>query len=279
MDWTKALKYAGLVKIAESVRPDADYQQEQLDAITAAGYTLLQTMYGDDLATDIDPRLGIEVSYGFVALSASGECVAAIRGTDNIWEWVQDAKFPMIPTPAGRGLVEDGFSSVYRSLRLRKAQPSANDVTVKDFINGLLATKQATRLTICGHSLGGALATLLAIDVWKSAIDACYTFASPRVGDHIFSDYYNKWAVPTYRVENRFDLVPKLPPILPLPYEHVAEKYELKGSFSFNAAEEHHLATYISLMQALILATTYLTHPAQKEQDGEGDSGLRKGAV
>lgn len=253
IDWNLALKYAQLVKLAESVRPEGSYGQDVIDKIEALGYTFLNAIYGDDLATDLDPKLGMEVTFGFVAVSKDLECVVAIRGTDNIWEWIEDGKFLMVPWRLGN--TEDGFTGVYKSLRLKLSQPTAANVYVKDYVKSLFDTEQVNRLTVCGHSLGGALATLSVIDV---CIDChclcnCYTFASPRTGDHIFSGEYNAYLkLNTFRVENRFDLVPKLPPILPLPYEHVAEKYELKGKFSFNPAQEHHLTTYIDLITQMV---------------------------
>jgi hypothetical protein len=53
IDWNAATKYAGLLQIAESVQPNADYSQNDKDHVSAAGYTFLQTVYGDDLATDV----------------------------------------------------------------------------------------------------------------------------------------------------------------------------------------------------------------------------------
>jgi hypothetical protein len=65
IDWNTAIQYANLVKIAESVAPSGSYGQSQIDQIKAGGYTFLQTLYGDELATDIDPHIGEVVSFGF----------------------------------------------------------------------------------------------------------------------------------------------------------------------------------------------------------------------
>jgi hypothetical protein len=37
------------------------------------------------------PHLGEVVSFGCLAVTESGESIAAIRGTDTIWEWLHDA--------------------------------------------------------------------------------------------------------------------------------------------------------------------------------------------
>ena len=59
----------------------------------------LETLYANELATDINPHAGEIVSYGFLALSPTNELVAAIRGTDTVWEWIHDASFLMVPSP------------------------------------------------------------------------------------------------------------------------------------------------------------------------------------
>jgi hypothetical protein len=256
IDWNVAIKYASLVKIAASVLPGNDYSQADLDSITAAGYTFLQPLYGDDLATDIDPHLGSIVSFGFLALSPAKELVAAIRGTATILEWLHDASFLMVPSPiAGlHGSTEDGFTAVYRSLRIGRANGT---VSAKDSVKSYLDTGAANAVTICGHSLGGALATLLTVDVAINTschTPVSYTYASPRTGDHFFAGSYNAAIPSSYRIENRQDLVPKLPPILPLPYEHVNTKYELNpppNKISPTIACMHHLTTYLWLLAQL----------------------------
>src|SRR5208283_4495565 len=83
-------------------------------------------------------------------------------------------------------------------------------------------------VTICGHSLGGAIATLLALDVAANTNfkdPAVYTFASPRTGDQVFVNTYDHWVPDTVRIANRMDLVPKLP--LPPLYAHVLGLEEL----------------------------------------------------
>ena len=50
---------------------------------------------------------------------------------------------------------EDGFTAVYRSLRVGQANGTQS---AKDAIKGYFDNGTATSVTVCGHSLGGALA-------------------------------------------------------------------------------------------------------------------------
>ena len=115
----------------------------------------------------------------------------------------------------------------------------------------------ASSVTVCGHSLGGALATLLTLDVGLNTscrAPTAYTYASPRTGDHTFAGTYNAVIPASYRIANRQDLVPKLPPILPLPYEHVNTQYELNpppDGINPTIGCMHHLTTYLWLMSKL----------------------------
>jgi len=262
IDWKIAIHYAVLVKIAESVAPNGSYGATEMNLIKNAGYSFLQTIYGDDLATDIDPHLGDVVTFGFLAVSDAKELVAVIRGTDTLLEWLHDASFLMVPSPiaGSHGFTGDGFTAVYRSLRISKAKGS---LSVKDSVKSYLDTATATKVTVCGHSLGGALATLLTLDVGINTschTPTAYTYASPRTGDHLFAGSYNATIPFSYRIANRQDLVPKLPPILPLPYEHVNTLYELVPSQNTICSTipcMHHLTTYLWLMSQLVGVNGY----------------------
>ena len=266
VNWATAIAYAALVEIAESVDPSADYSAADIARITADGYTFLQTIYGDDLATDVDSHLGDVVTFGFVAVSAQKQLVAVVRGTDTILEWLHDASFLMVPSPIANahGLTEDGFTAVYRSLRTGRANGTP---AIKDSIQIYLGTGAATSVTVCGHSLGGALATLLTLDVGLNTTcktPTVYTYASPRTGDHTFANCFNGAIAASYRISNRQDLVPKLPPLLPLTYEHVNTEYELNpayGAIAGTIACMHHLTTYLWLMDQLAKTNTYQLDP------------------
>ena len=219
MDWNKAIQYAQLVNAAYD-----DFAQKT--PITP-GYEVVATIFANDLATQLNPARGrSRVKMGLILQAlGTGDVVVAIRGTEGIMEWVQDAQFldePFTFVPAG-GRTEDGFTDMYRSMTVGQGASVPSTV---DFLKTFQWQRPVTSLTICGHSLGGAIVTLLAVDAAVNAAALCgnlklYTYASPRTGNHDFAVKYHQTVRTTYRFVDTVDLVPKLPTIFP--YRHVTD--------------------------------------------------------
>src|SRR5687768_2880152 len=134
--------------------------------------------------TSIDPSSGSRVFFGFIAAdpSAAGTKpgILAIRGTDNFCEWLTDfdaTPIEFLPFPGS--FVATGFDEFLNGIKWI----SADGETVK--VDGSLALNWPHGLVMAGHSLGGALATLLTAS-WLSAIEALkltlVTAACPACG-------------------------------------------------------------------------------------------------
>ena len=160
-------------------------------------YTVVTTIYANNLATDMNPsRIDDEVSGLICQVDQTGDVVIAIRGTDGILEWIHDAEFLQVPCPflAGAGHTEDGFTDMYLSLRTG-AKPDSS--TVVSALPKLSFPKPVGSVTICGHSLGGALATLLALDVAANTTfndPAAYSYASPAPGIRWLQAPTTRWS-------------------------------------------------------------------------------------
>jgi len=276
MDLNKAIQFGLLVKAAEAVPPanTANAAGQSIPAIydiNNVGYKIVTTIYGNDLATDMNPERGKQiVSFGYILQAPNNDLVVAIRGTEGIWEWVHDAEFLAVNCPflAGAGKTEDGFTAIYNSLRIDLATTSKR---VTDALAAPPFNQSTNSLTICGHSLGGALATLLALDVASNTAfknPTVYTYASPRTGDPLFVTAYNKVATNTTRFANRVDIVPKLP--LPPEYQHVLGLYDLnpiklglppKELVKFDIECEHHMTSYLYLLSLLAGGTVQPLDP------------------
>jgi lipase (class 3) len=232
MDLNQAILYAQLVNAAYAILPgNTTNAAGQTVTAGAATYQVVTSIFANDLATDMFPsRSQARVSIGLVLqTSTGGDVVIAIRGTEGIQEWIHDADFLLVPCPflPGAGHTEDGFTAMYLSMTT-SLDPKCPRVT--EALPGLKFPRPVTSLTICGHSLGGALATLLALDVAANTIfknPAVYTYASPRAGGPQFAATYNQVVPNTNRIAGRLDLVPKLP--LPPLYQHVLGLFELNS--------------------------------------------------
>ena len=128
--------------------------------------------------------------------------LVSFRGTetDQIGDVLADLEFTQRSAHGGR--VHSGFYRAYAQVRSR----------VRSQVAAHVADGQT--LWIAGHSLGGALATLAAIDLCEQGrtVHGVYTYGQPHVGDASFRDHYNKQLRGRhYRIANVNDLVPNLP--------------------------------------------------------------------
>ena len=103
--------------------------------------------------------------------------------------------------------VHRGFYNTWTSNGTRDA--------VLSHVRTLLAAApdpSAVRVATCGHSLGGAVASLAAFDIGRElrvppARLQCYTFGCPRVGNHAFAREYQTVVPDTWHVVNNQDVV------------------------------------------------------------------------
>lgn len=232
MDINQAILYAQLVNAAYAILPgNTTNAAGQTITAGASTYQVVTSIFANDLATDMNPARGqSRVSIGLILqATTTGDVVIAIRGTEGVQEWIHDADFLLVPCPflAGAGHTEDGFTAMYLSMTTT-LDPSCPSVTRS--LATLPFPRPVTSLTICGHSLGGALVTLLALDVAANSAfkkPIVFTYASPRAGGPQFAATYNQVVPNTFRIAGRLDLVPKLP--FPPLYEHVLGLNELNS--------------------------------------------------
>ena len=237
MDFNKAILYAQLVNQAYVPLP-TDLTNQAGKVVSAglgaaqAQFDVITTIYANDLATASNPaRAAKQVSIGLALQGqGTGEAIIVFRGTEGIKEWVLDATFGTnkpCPFLASAGETEDGFTDMYMSV---KTGIAAGSPRLIDDLPNLKWTQPVETMTVCGHSLGGALATLATLDITVNAPEpyhhvTSWTYASPRTGDAQFALKYNQLVDTTFRIANELDLVPRLPL---LPYNHVMGEFDLK---------------------------------------------------
>jgi len=152
--------------------------------------------------------------------------VVVFRGTDssNWGNWINNLKTwranHMYPIPeAPKALVHAGFYSLYTN--------SALQANVTRAARELVAAHPGTtRLHVTGHSMGGALSALCALDLKFNVgfTDVrSWSFGSPRVGNWQWEQLYAAHVTESWRFTHNRDVVPSLPPQL-IGFHHVARE-------------------------------------------------------
>lgn len=166
-----------------------------------------------------------------------GVYILSIRGTDDIIDLIQDLEFTMSNFYIdGRkyGRADAGFESVYEQYLSK--------------FEGYLSTipRDAT-LYITGHSLGAAIATMLAMKASTIIPKTClYVFAPPKVGDNNFVVSLEK-LVPTYwAIINQADLVPTLPLSIYSTFYQDYRKRVYINVQTGNTVSDHFIMSYLA---------------------------------
>jgi len=249
------------------------------------------------------------------------DIVIAWRGTSTPQEWIEDFKdilvtatlshakspgrpssttVPSSPDPNVR--IEKGFMDCYTSMNeeSEKCSRSARDIVVGE-ISRLLKQYEGESLsiTLTGHSLGAALATLSAYDIketvntsMQSAIPVTvFAFASPRVGNPTFARRMEEIGVKVLRLVNKDDVVPKVPGFfmnenmgwlsrlldwLPWTYSHVGIRVSLDIESSSFLKQTHSLSDFHSLEVYLHLLDGFVAEKKPFKPSGRGPSLVNK---
>jgi predicted chitinase len=241
-----------------------------------SGYSLLAAVQMRDFVIgSTGPQF-----YGFVAQQQANpnQFVLALRGTVGDIEWWDDfVSLGMIPFRVqGCGSVGAGFARIYDSIAIVEyatvAAVAAAAAPAPAAVQGSLADKMAAlvarhrpaaglfgaaaatppTVSVSGHSLGSALATLYVLETVKRQLlqsPLICTFASPRVGDSTFVGAFNALGLQSWRFANTSDIVPLIPPQF-LGFEHVDAFIPLSsaGKVKPSVGCWHALETYLSLI-------------------------------
>ncbi|MCB0176868.1 MAG: lipase family protein [Anaerolineae bacterium] len=159
---------------------------------------------------------------GLFGVANGNTFVAAFRGSEEtgIADWITDLKFIPAVYPYGDPkdksmTVHSGFMNAYKSVR--------------DAVQNAVKSTPHKQVAFVGHSLGGAIATLAALDTAYNVPGksiSCYTYGSPKVGNDSFVKNYNRLVPNTYRCINGHDMVPSAPPGV---FGHVGQAYCVGG--------------------------------------------------
>ncbi|CAL9154585.1 unnamed protein product [Musa hybrid cultivar] len=162
--------------------------------------------------------------------------VVAFRGTEQS-KW-KDLCTDLMLLPAGLNperlsgdfkqevQVHSGFLNAYDSVRTRIMM--LTELAIGFELGDESENAPKWQLYVTGHSLGGALATLLALELSSSRMAkhgqitvTMYNFGSPRVGNRRFAELYNEKVKDSWRIVNHRDIIPTVPRLMG--YCHVAQ--------------------------------------------------------
>ncbi|KAJ2494037.1 hypothetical protein IWW37_000115 [Coemansia sp. RSA 2050] len=173
--------------------------------------------------TVVDYHWSLKVvpSFGFVAhKDDTKEIIVSWRGSTTLKDWVTN--FQIVPTPwpahINGSAVHSGFLYAY----------SAGASKIKAVVAGLAQKYPDYKIVLTGHSLGGAQATLAAVDIasehpeWVNRLEL-YTYGQPRVGNAAFSDWLSKQPFSIFRAVYREDVVAQVP-LRSMGFQHQAQE-------------------------------------------------------
>jgi len=177
--------------------------------------------------------------FGYVAFgkgSRKGECLISVRGTfkTSACDWITNARMAGVRGPSGF-CVHAGFWAAARSLL-----PQVRDE--------LRSHRDISTIHIVGHSLGGAIATLMADSLGDTGCGVkLYTFGAPRSGVYLHAAYLTEklGAGNIHRAWHDTDPVPMVPIF---PYSHVpygSQAHAMKGPGKRVNVDAHLMPEYI----------------------------------
>lgn len=159
-----------------------------------------------------------------------------------------DLKVNMVPFAGGN--VHSGFLDQY--LAIQDELFSKTAAFIEKF--------KPQKILITGHSLGGALANLCAVDFFdrfepeEQAKIRCITFGAPKPGDAMFCAVFRKKVAISHRLVLPYDPIPKVPPNVPMMrYEHPIKKMILRNpknkAMKMIPTESHHYENYLEAVE------------------------------
>lgn len=155
--------------------------------------------------------------------------IIAYEGSQDLTDWMIDLEISkLIPYknyPTAK--VHYGFWQAYTSIR--------------DKLYQSLKQYNIANLFITGHSLGGALSTITALDIAEElgySNISMINFGSPRVGNSDYVAIFQQYLKDYYRITHGSDPIPRLPPTL-LGFSHIGnEIYYPNSTLDYQFCQE-----------------------------------------
>lgn len=210
------------------MKPLKRYQYERYAVLCNLAYPRVfkQTRYG----FDPNGQRIIKNQYGKIMIRVlwskdKEEVVVVFKGSHSLSDWLWN--FAMWTKSLEQWRLPYRIHAGFHHLLHQESQPSYNQdslgLSVFERLNAILVPliKQGKRISITGHSSGGAIGCVVADYLerqYPKSIKRVVTFGQPAVGDWRFRQRY-KLSHKTYRICCDIDIVTFMPPI-PFLYWH-----------------------------------------------------------
>ncbi|CAJ0905313.1 11468_t:CDS:10 [Entrophospora sp. SA101] len=166
-------------------------------------------LFLDDENINYYNRLGLNFRDPFAINDKEKAIVVAFRGTANVKSFLNDLEFLQVPffDKSNNAKVHSGFLATYNDTRTE----------ITNLVKKLVAENPDYKVVTTGHSLGGSLAVFQTLDLigvpgLNPSNLLTYTYGEPRTGDKNFAALVEKTGFSFFRVVNKADLVPHVPP-------------------------------------------------------------------
>ena len=190
------------------------------------------------------------------------------QGSQSDHDWANNAIFELVPYTSGSGHYHRGFMNI--------CNISYTDVGT--YIQNEVTKNANLKITVTGHSLGGAMAMLYALLLQKAKINVTQliTFGQPRCGNLEFVNFYSTLKIPYYRFVNDGDYISDVPP----PYRksnwsHTGDGFLLQTNSVLRYNDDYEkllLVRYILtaiIAVKMLIAKNFNAHELAKNHDME----------
>lgn len=179
----------------------------------------------------------------------SEEIYVVFRGTDKGIDWINNFQFRQQIYPYG----DDSTTNV----RFHRGFMAAY-FSVRDRLREEVAKHPKSTIIVTGHSLGGAVATIAALDVQYNLTQHTsqplnlYTFGAPRVGNPALVNSFRQRVPQSYRFVYGWDVVTRVPRTWQ-GYEHVPQEQRLGSRWTWQIfsrrIRDHAIVKYIEALE------------------------------
>lgn len=196
-----------------------------------------------------------DTQVAFLHRQGSERTYVIFRGSDKSIDWMNNIQMRQQVYPYGDKDTDvrfhQGFMSAYFAVRDRLL-PAVEKI-------------DSPQIVITGHSLGGALATIAALDIQYNITSkrsgqeiSAYTFGAPRVGNKALAESYNRRVPDSFRYIYGWDIVTRVPRLWQ-DFVHVDQEVVIGSRWTWKFLSrrfsDHAITNYIAELEALVKAS------------------------